>query len=100
VGRLSFGLSPPGLLLLYLDWLVHLAFSPGKQLDLMRKVLRKALRFGLYAARSVLKPDTPPAWQDWLRRHSRGHGAAPPAGAPERDYSPLGDAPRNYVLEE
>ena len=44
VGRLSHGLSPPGLLLVYLDWLVHLAFSPGKQLDLARKVLRKARR--------------------------------------------------------
>jgi polyhydroxyalkanoate synthase len=61
VGRLSFGLSPPGLLLVYLDWLVHLAFSPGKQQDLARKLLRKALRFGLYAARAALRPDTPPA---------------------------------------
>jgi polyhydroxyalkanoate synthase len=61
VGRLSFGLSPPGLLLVYLDWLVHLAFSPGKQQDLVRKVLRKALRFGLYAARAALHPDAPPA---------------------------------------
>jgi polyhydroxyalkanoate synthase len=61
VGRLSFGLSPPGLLLVYLDWLVHLGFSPGKQLDLARKVLRKALRFGLYSARATLQPSTPPA---------------------------------------
>jgi polyhydroxyalkanoate synthase len=61
VGRFSFGLSPPGLLLVYLDWQVHLAFSPGKQQDLVRKMLRKALRFGLYAARAALNPDTPPA---------------------------------------
>ena len=61
MGRLSFGLSPPGLLLVYLDWLVHLGFSPGKQLDLARKLLRKALRFGLYAARAAFQPDTPPA---------------------------------------
>jgi polyhydroxyalkanoate synthase len=61
VGRLTFGLSPPGLLLVYLDWLVHLGFSPGKQLDLVRKFFRKALRFGLYAARAALQPDTPPA---------------------------------------
>jgi polyhydroxyalkanoate synthase len=60
VGRLSFGLSPPGLLLVYLDWLVHLAFSPGKQLDLARKFLRKALRFGFYAGRAVFQPDGPP----------------------------------------
>lgn len=61
IGRLSFGLSPPGLLLDYLDWLVHLGFSPGKQLDLARKFLRKALRFGLYAGRAALHPDTAPA---------------------------------------
>jgi polyhydroxyalkanoate synthase len=61
VGRLSLGLSPPGLLLVHLDWLAHLAFSPGKQQDLARKVLRKALRFGLYAARASLSPGTPPA---------------------------------------
>jgi polyhydroxyalkanoate synthase len=61
VGRLSLGLSPPGLLLVYLDWLVHLAFSPGKQQELARKVLRKALRFGLYAGRAPFQPDAPPA---------------------------------------
>jgi polyhydroxyalkanoate synthase len=61
VGRLSFGVSPAGLLLIYLDWLVHLSFAPGKQLDVARKLLRKALRFGLYAGRAALQPDTPPA---------------------------------------
>jgi poly[(R)-3-hydroxyalkanoate] polymerase subunit PhaC len=60
VGRLTLGLSPPGLLLVYLDWLVHLGFSPGKQLELLRKMLRKAVRFGLYATRA-LQPETPPA---------------------------------------
>ena len=60
IGRLTFGLSPPGLLLVHLDWLAHLAFSPGKQQELMRKLLRKALRFGLYAARASLQPDTRP----------------------------------------
>jgi polyhydroxyalkanoate synthase len=79
LGQVSAGLSPPGLLLVYLDWLVHLGFSPGKQLDLMRKSWRKAVRFGLYAARAAVRPDTPPAieplphdkrfadpdWQQW-----------------------------------
>jgi polyhydroxyalkanoate synthase len=79
VGRLSFGLSPPGLLLDYTDWLAHLAFSPGKRGDLVRKVWRKALRFLLYATRAALQPDAPPAieslpqddrfvapaWQKW-----------------------------------
>jgi polyhydroxyalkanoate synthase len=61
IGRLSFGLSPPGLLLVYLDWLVHLAFSPGKQQDLARKLLRKALRLSFYATRAAFQPDAPPA---------------------------------------
>lgn len=79
VGRLSLGLSPPGLLLVYLDWLAHLAFSPGKQQDLVRKMSRKALKFCLYATRAALQPGTPPAieplpqdqrfaspaWQHW-----------------------------------
>jgi polyhydroxyalkanoate synthase len=79
VGKLSFGLSPPGLALVFLDWLLHLGFSPGKQLELMRKVFRKSLRFSAYAARAGLQPGTPPAieplpqdrrfvspeWQKW-----------------------------------
>jgi len=61
VGRFSLGLSPTGLELVYLDWLFHLALSPGKQHDLARKVLRKLLRFTIYAARAAFQPDTPPA---------------------------------------
>lgn len=79
IGRLSFGLSPVGLYLVYLDWLLHLGCSPGKQQDLVRKAIRKALRFSLYASHASLQPDTPPAieplpqdqrfadpaWQQW-----------------------------------
>jgi polyhydroxyalkanoate synthase len=79
MGRVSANLSPVGLLLIYFDWLLHLGFSPGKQADLVRKLLRKALRFNLYIARAALQPGTPPAieplhqdqrfrdasWQQW-----------------------------------
>ncbi|MFI5455788.1 MAG: alpha/beta fold hydrolase [Isosphaerales bacterium] len=79
IGRVSLGLSPVGLVLVYLDWLLHLGLSPGKQQDLMRKALRKAVRFSLYAARAAFQPETPPAieplpqdrrfagpaWQQW-----------------------------------
>ena len=61
MGQFTFGLSPPGLSLVYLDWLTHVAISPGKQYDLVRKMWRKALRFGAYAARSAVRSDTPPA---------------------------------------
>jgi polyhydroxyalkanoate synthase len=61
VGHLNGGISPVGLLLVYLDWLLHLGFSPGKQLDLARKLTRKALRFSLYATGDALRPGAPPA---------------------------------------
>ena len=48
LGRLTHGLSPASLLIAYLDWLMHLAFSPGKQLQLGEKAVRKALRLSLY----------------------------------------------------
>jgi polyhydroxyalkanoate synthase len=61
LGRLSLGLSPAGLLLVYLAWLLHLALSPGKQQQLVGKMLRKALRFALYAGGAACDPNTPPA---------------------------------------
>ena len=60
IGRLTLGVSPAGLQLAHLDWWMHLVGSPGKQLDLMRKWLRKALEFSVYAARASVLPDTPP----------------------------------------
>jgi polyhydroxyalkanoate synthase len=60
IGRLTLGVSPVGLVLAQLDWWLHLVGSPGKQLDLVRKGLRKALEFGIYAARAAALSDTPP----------------------------------------
>ncbi|MFO0909243.1 MAG: alpha/beta fold hydrolase [Isosphaeraceae bacterium] len=60
LGRFSLDLSPPGLLLVYLDWLVHLAVSPGKQSELAFKAFKKAALFGLYAWRSTLDRSTGP----------------------------------------
>src|SRR5271157_5125672 len=59
IGKQSLGLSPPGLMSVYLDWLVHLEFSPGKRLELLRSGLRNALQLALYAARSLADPGTP-----------------------------------------
>jgi len=78
-GQFTLGVSPVGLMLAYLDWLVHLGFAPGKQQELVRKVVRKAVRFGFYAGRAAFDPTTPPAieplpqdkrfqgpdWQHW-----------------------------------
>ncbi len=72
MARLTLGMSPAVLSMAYLDWLVHLAVSPGKQTQLVAKGLRKALRFGLYAAQSAVRPGDTPL-----------HRAAPP-GPPLR----------------
>ena len=78
-GRATFGLSPAALMLTYMDWLAHLMISPGKQMFLMEKARRKAVRFSIYAAKTMFEEDTPPvieplpqdrrfrdkAWQRW-----------------------------------
>jgi polyhydroxyalkanoate synthase subunit PhaC len=53
--RFTLGLSPAALAEAYLDWATHLAFSPGKRLQLIDKVTRKAVRFGNYAYQCALE---------------------------------------------
>src|SRR5690349_15224210 len=79
LARLTLGLSPAVLAEQAFDWLVHLATSPGKQLELVEKWFDKTARFGSYAAQSVTHPGTPPCisplppdrrfegelWQQW-----------------------------------
>ena len=47
------GLSPASLMLAYMDWLVHLSNSPGKQSLLIEKAWRDALQLAAYAAQST-----------------------------------------------
>ena len=61
LGKATFGLSPAALMLTYLDWFAHLMISPGKQSELLEKARRKAARLALYAAKSAVDPDIPPA---------------------------------------
>lgn len=51
--KLTSALSPTSAMLAYLDWVVHLANSPGKQAELFQKALRKSAKFGFYAARQL-----------------------------------------------
>ena len=78
LGRFTLGLSPAALILAYLDWLVHLAFAPGKKTELVEKSLRKMLGFAVYARQAASDPNTPPcieplpqdkrfAGSDWQR---------------------------------
>jgi len=78
LGRMTFGISPAALALAWMDWSLHLAQSPGKWARLCDKALRKAGRFGDYAARAAAGPAAPciqplpqdrrfdgAAWQQW-----------------------------------
>jgi polyhydroxyalkanoate synthase len=55
LARLTGGLSPAALALAYFDWAVHLASSPGKQVDLALAAGRKAERLGRYALERTLR---------------------------------------------
>ena len=59
--RITGGISPAALQQAFSDWAIHLVNQPGKQADLVRKAARKWLRFGSYALRGPMKPNTPPA---------------------------------------
>ena len=54
VARFTAGVSPMTLMGAYADWAAHLSHSPGKQLRLAEKAMRKWLRLVTYANRSVL----------------------------------------------
>jgi polyhydroxyalkanoate synthase len=69
LGKLTLGVSPAALMLAYVDWLVHLSISPGKQAELAQKAVRKAVRFAVYAARATVKPDTPPTIEPLPQDH-------------------------------
>lgn len=79
LARLTLGISPVVLAMAFLDWLVHLGISPGKQAQLSEKAVRKVVRLGRYAAKCAVNPHTPAcieplpqdrrftseAWQQW-----------------------------------
>lgn len=61
--RFTDSVSPDAVMLAYLDWLVHLANSPGKQQQLMEDFLNQSIRFGGYALQAGVDPDYPPCVQ-------------------------------------
>ena len=79
MGRCTAGLSPEGLAMAYLDWLVHLSMAPGKRARLIEKALRKAVRLNVYISRCMAGVSTEPCieplpqdrrfqhpgWQQW-----------------------------------
>ena len=79
LARLTNGISPAGMMSLYVDWLAHLALSPGKQLQLVEKASRKSARLARYLGQTAAGADAPPcieplpqdrrfrhkSWQQW-----------------------------------
>ncbi|WP_416140034.1 PHA/PHB synthase family protein [Halomonas sp. HK25] len=59
LARMTAGITPAGLASVYFEWLTHLALSPGKQVELGEKFVRKSTRFAQYAARLAMNPATP-----------------------------------------
>ena len=81
LSRATLGLSPMALAEAYFDWLVHLSLSPGKQLQLWHKGVRKSTRLAAHLARCIAqggrgeqpciaplpqdKRFSSPEWQQW-----------------------------------
>lgn len=74
LARATSGLSPASFLLAWLDWLVHLAFAPGKQSELREEARRQAtwLAQALLTPAESAEPDGP-----------RPAAAAPPGAGPD-----------------
>jgi polyhydroxyalkanoate synthase subunit PhaC len=79
MARFTLGLSPAALAASYLDWATHLASSPGKQMQLVQKGVRKLFRLTQHACQCALRGTTQScieplpqdrrfageAWQEW-----------------------------------
>jgi polyhydroxyalkanoate synthase len=75
IARFTLGLSPAALAAASLDWAAHLAIAPGKQLQLVEKARRKAMRFAHYAVKRALGAPAVPCIEP-LPQDRRFAGAA------------------------
>lgn len=57
LARACAGMSPIEIASAYLNWLGHLAISPGKQLQLASSFIRKAASLGIYSVRSAISAE-------------------------------------------
>ena len=60
LARFTLGISPYGLSSTIFTWWAHLLGSPGKQVQLIEKSARKAMRLGVHAVELARNPDLPP----------------------------------------
>ncbi len=73
LGQISGGISPASLAMAYLDWMVHLSSSPGKQFQLAAKAARKALRLGSYTLNSAVTGNAKPCIEPLPGDHRFDH---------------------------
>ena len=57
LAQVTSGMSPLELSLATLDWISHLAISPGKRIQLVQSFVRKLGRLGVYSLQSIIKKD-------------------------------------------
>ena len=76
LARFTLGLSPAALAAAYLDWAAHLMAAPGKRLQLVEKMARKAARFSSFAWHETLQPGRTPAVIEPLPQDRRFAGEA------------------------
>lgn len=60
LARFTLGISPYGLGSTLFTWWVHLMGAPGKQVQLIEKAARKAMRLSVHTAELMRDPKTPP----------------------------------------
>ena len=55
LAQVSMGMSPVELGLATMDWISHLAISPGKRLQLMQSFASKLAQLGIYSVESLFR---------------------------------------------
>ncbi|MBE0412304.1 alpha/beta fold hydrolase [Yoonia sp.] len=75
LARFTLGISPYGLTSTWVAWWTHLAGSPGKQLQLIEKATRKAMRLAVHAGELARYPDAAPCIEPLPHDHRFDHDA-------------------------
>lgn len=75
LARFTLGISPFGLSATYFNWWVHLSGAPGKQLQLVEKAARKAMRLAVHMGEVLRDPDTPPCIAPLPHDHRFDHAS-------------------------
>ncbi|HUF87445.1 MAG TPA: poly-beta-hydroxybutyrate polymerase N-terminal domain-containing protein [Thermohalobaculum sp.] len=71
IARGTGGLSPAALGAMWADWAMHLAVSPGKQMRLVEKAMRKNLHFARYLGRCAASGGSAPGCIEPLAQDRR-----------------------------